>query len=247
MSALKHLLVVAALGMIPGATTAPVSAWAKSLGTKAPVVVELFTAQGCASCKQANRLIARIAGTPGVIALTWSVDYWDYLGWKDTFAEPEFTARQRAYGRRLGPRDVYTPQIVVDGEAQVSGDDADTVQALIHKAEHSRWRQPKIRILADGSVRVGRAISEGGAGEVWLVRYDPKEQDVRVTAGDNRGAIVVHKNIVRQLIRLGTWTGRPKAFRTPASDEKGLGTAILLQGVRGGTIVGAADSQIRKP
>jgi hypothetical protein len=252
MRALKHLLVVAALGVIPGATTAPESAWAKtagakSAGAKGPVVVELFTAQGCASCKEANRLIARIAGSPGVIALTWSVDYWDYLGWKDTFAQPEFTARQRAYGRRLGPRDVYTPQIVVDGAAQVSGDDGDGVQALIRKAEHGRRRQPKIRILADGRVKVGRAIAQGGTGEVWLVRYDPHEQDVRVTAGDNQGAVVVHKNVVRQLLRLGTWTGRPKAYRAPAADEKGLDTVVLLQGVRGGPIVGAADNQTRKP
>jgi hypothetical protein len=248
MNALKQLMVVAALGVIPGATTAPESAWAKNPGTKAPVVVELFTAQGCASCKEANRLVARIAGTPGVIALTWSVDYWDYLGWKDTFAQPDFTTRQTAYGRRLGPRDVYTPQIVVDGEAQVSGDDTDAVQALIRKAEHSRRRQPKVTLLADGAVKVGRAISDrGGTCEVWLVRYDPKEQDVRVTAGDNRGAVVVHRNVARQLVRLGTWTGRPKTFRAPAPDEKGLNTVVLLQGVRGGPIVGAVDGQIRKP
>jgi len=247
MKALKHLLVVATLGGLAGATTAPESACAKGPGAKGPVVVELFTAQGCASCKQANRLIARMAGTPGVIALTWSVDYWDYLGWKDTFAQPEFTARQRAYGRRLGPRDVYTPQVVVDGAAQVSGDDTDAVQALIRKAEHSRRPQPRIRILAGGWVKVGRATTQRGTADVWLVRYVAPEQDVRVTAGDNRGAIVVHKNVVRQLLRLGAWTGRPKAYRAPAPDEKGLNSAVIVQGVRGGSILGAADGQTRKP
>lgn len=247
MKALERLLVVVALGVIPGAITAPDSAWArgpgpKSPGAKSPVVVELFTAQGCASCKQANQLVARIARRPGVIALTWSVDYWDYLGWKDTFAQPEFTARQRDYGRRLGPRDVYTPQVVVNGAAQVSGDDADGVEALIQKAEHNRRRQPRIRFLTGGRVDVGEATTAGRTADVWLVRYDPHEQDVRVTAGDNRGAVVVHQNVVRQLLRLGAWTGRPKAYKAPAADEKGLNTMVIVQGVHGGPVVGAADS-----
>ena len=228
--------------MVPGAITAPGTAWAKG-----PVVVELFTAQGCASCKQANRLIARTAGRPGVIALTWSVDYWDYLGWKDTFALPEFTARQRAYGRRLGPRDVYTPQVVVDGAAQVSGDDADAVEALIRKAEHSHRRPPKIRILAGGRVKVGSAITDAGAADVWLVRYDPHEQEVRVTAGDNRGAVVVHQNVVRQLVRLGTWTGRPKTYKAPVAEEKDLNSAVIVEGVHGGPIFGASVGPTRKP
>jgi hypothetical protein len=246
MKALKRLLVVVALGVVPGAITAPETAWAKG-PVRGPVVVELFTAQGCASCKEANRLVARIAGRSGVIALTWSVDYWDYLGWKDTFAQPEFTTRQTAYGHRLGPRDVYTPQVVVDGAAQVSGDDADAVEGLIRKAEHSYRRPPKIRILPGGRVRVGEAITNTGTADVWLVRYDPHEQDVRVTAGDNRGATVVHQNVVRQLIRLGAWTGRPKTYQAPAAEEKGLNSAVILQGVRGGPILGAADGPARKP
>jgi hypothetical protein len=253
MKALKRLLVAVALGVVPGAVTAPEPAWAKDPGAKNPgaknlVVVELFTAQGCASCKQANRLIARIAGRPGVIALTWSVDYWDYLGWEDTFAQPEFTARQEAYGHRLGPRDVYTPQVVVNGAAQVSGDDADAVEALIRKAEHTPYRQPpKIRLLTGGRVRVGPSTTDTGTADVWLVRYDPHERDVKVTAGDNKGAVVIHQNVVRQLLRLGTWTGRPKTYKAPAAEEKGLDSVVLVQGVRGGPILGAADGQAHKP
>jgi hypothetical protein len=240
MKALKRLLGVVAVGVIPGAVTAPEIAWAKG-----PVVVELFTAQGCASCKEANRLIARLAGTPGVIALTSSVDYWDYLGWKDTFAQPEFTARQTAYGRRLGPRDVYTPQVVVDGAAQVSGDDSDGVETLIRKAGRSHRLQPKIKFLSGGRVKVGPGPTHTGTADVWLVRYDPHEQDVKVTAGDNRGAVVAHQNVVRQLLRLGAWTGRAKTYKAPPAEEKGLDTVILVQGVRGGPILGAAD--VHKP
>jgi len=246
MKALERLLVVVALGVIPGVIAAPETASAKG-SIKGPVVVELFTAQGCASCKEANRLIARIAGRPGVIALTWSVDYWDYLGWKDTFAQPEFTARQRAYGHRLGPRDVYTPQVVVDGAAQVSGDDADGVDSLIRKAEHGHRRQSKIRILTGGRVKVGPATADGGTADVWLVRYDPHEQDVKVTAGDNRGAVVVHQNVVRQLTRLGTWTGRSKTYKAPPAEEKGLDTVVIVQGVRGGPVLGAAEAEPHTP
>jgi hypothetical protein len=243
MKALKRLLVAVALGVAPGAVTAPGTAWANG----SVVVVELFTAQGCASCKQANRLLAKIAGRPGVVALTWPVDYWDYLGWKDTFAQPEFTARQRAYGRRLGPRDVYTPQVVVDGDAQVSGDDADAVEAAIRKAAHGHRQSPTIKPQAGGRVQVGQAATGGRSADVWLIRYDPHEEDVRVTAGDNRGAVVVHRNVVRELYRLGMWNGRLKAYKAPAAEEKGLDSVIIVQGVRGGPVLGVGDLQARKP
>ncbi|HWA60741.1 MAG TPA: DUF1223 domain-containing protein, partial [Caulobacteraceae bacterium] len=139
---------------------------------KTPVVVELFTAQGCATCGKANALVASLADRPGVVALTWSVDYWDYTGWKDTFAKPEFGDRQRAYERRFGLRDVYTPQVVVGGSAEGTGAKRATVEALIQK-----WRRPlhppTIRI-ARGRVSVGAARAPGSA-DVWLIRYDPRE------------------------------------------------------------------------
>jgi hypothetical protein len=241
MKALERLLLIVALGVAPGPIAIPEIAWAKG-AAKGPVVVELFTAQGCASCKEANRLVARIARRSGVVALTWSVDYWDYLGWKDTFAEPEFTLRQRAYGHRLGPSDVYTPQVVVDGAAQVSGDDGDAVEALMRQAGRDLRLGPKIRFLNSGRIKVGAASVSGRTADVWLVRYDPHEQDVKVTAGDNRGAMVVHQNVVRQLLRLGSWTGRPKTYKAPAADEKGLSAVVLVQGVHGGPILGVAQA-----
>ena len=85
---------------------------------KRPVVVELFTSQGCGACTRANALVADLAERPDVLALTFPVDYWDYLGWKDTFARPEFSARQRAYMKAAGQREVYTPQVVIDGAPQ---------------------------------------------------------------------------------------------------------------------------------
>ncbi len=222
------------------------AASARGLAAKSPVVVELFTAQGCASCKQANRLIARLADRPGVIALTWSVDYWDYLGWKDTFAPPPFTARQKAYAKRLGPRDVYTPQVVVGGAAQVSGDDAAAVEAMVAAAGRPRHGRPlKVR-LTSGWISVGAAtrmppgVSARARADVWLVRYDPRQQDVEVKAGDNRGASVVHRDVVRELSRLGPWSGHAESFKAPPASEPGLATVVMVQVSHGGPILAAA-------
>ncbi len=232
MKALTRLTVVLALGAVPAA------GWAKG-----PVVVELFTAQGCASCKQANSLIARMVDKPDLIVLTWAVDYWDYLGWKDTFAQPEFTIRQKAFAKRLGPQDVYTPQVVVDGLRQVSGDDAASVEALIGEAAADHPRPPKIRILGGGRVTIAAGYLDHGAADVWLVRYDPREQDVAVTEGDNRGATVTHRNVVRQVIRLGPWRGHAVAYTLPTPSEKGLSSVVILQGVRGGPVLAAAKAK----
>src|SRR5580698_1844509 len=122
-------------------------ALAGSASARAPVLVELFTSQGCASCGAADPLIGKLVDRPNVIALTWSVDYWDYLGWKDTFAKPEFTDRQRAYDKRFGLQDVYTPQVIVGGAAQTTGDNASDVEALVTKALKQTAVGPKIRFL----------------------------------------------------------------------------------------------------
>ena len=97
------------------------AAWAGGRRAKPPVVVELFTAQGCSSCGKANQLAAELSQRDDVLALTYSVDYWDYLGWKDTFAKPVFAERQRAYAKKFALRDVPTPQMVVGGRVQASG------------------------------------------------------------------------------------------------------------------------------
>ena len=174
-------------------------AWA----ARPPVVVELFTAQGCSSCAPATEAVAALAEREDVLSLTFSVDYWDYLGWKDTFADGAFSDRQRAYAKHFGIRDVYTPQVVIDGKVQASG-----------------------------------AKPAAGGAEVWLVRYDERAQQVNVRRGDNRGQTLDYRNVVRQLVRLGPWAGRPRAYRLPPAAEEGLSTAILVQGARGGAMIG---------
>jgi hypothetical protein len=204
-----------------------------------PVVVELFTSQGCSSCVAADKLLDDIAGRPGVLALTFAVDYWDYLGWNDTFAKPEFSDRQRSYMKRLALRDLYTPQVIVDGVGQAPGADGKKVEALIKQAQHSREEGPKLKLLRHGKVQVGAGRAPKGGADVWLVRYDPNVQQVAVKRGENRGQTLAEKNVVRELVRLGPWTGKARTFTLPpAQDGKGLKSAVLVQSARGGKILG---------
>lgn len=204
-----------------------------------PVVVELFTAQGCSACPAANRMVEELAARPGVIALTYAVDYWDYLGWPDTFARPDFAERQRDYQDKLGLRDVYTPQVIVDGRTPVSGARGPEIEAAVEAEAASRRWPPEIEFREDGSgVGVGSGrVPEGGA-DVWLVRYAPGPQVVRVREGENRGLEVRHVNVVQSLERLGEWTGRAAFFPLTASSDDGL--AVLVQAREDGSLLAAA-------
>ena len=208
---------------------------------KPPVVVELYTAQGCASCGEANAYVAKLAERKDVLALTFPVDYWDYLGWADTFAKPEFADRQKAYVARLSLREPYTPQVVVDGRAEAAGLKTDRVEKLLADAEKSPRDPPDIAFIGPRRVDVGAGRAPKGGGEVWLVRYDPREQDVAVKSGDNRGQTIEHKNVVREVKRLGAWRGRPTAFRLPATSDEGLKTVVIVQAGRGGRVIGVGQ------
>jgi len=210
---------------------------------RTPVVVELYTAQGCASCGEANAHVAKLAEKPGVLALIFSVDYWDYLGWPDTFAKPEFADRQKAYVAKFALREPYTPQVVVDGAVQTAGSKAQKVDALVAGAEKAGRDPPDIH-FAGGRVYVGSAHAPKGGGEVWLVRYDPREQDVAVKSGDNKGQTIAARNVVRELTRLGAWKGKPTAFHLPAAQDEGLKTVVLVQAGHGGRILGAAEPKV---
>ena len=202
-------------------------------GARSPVVVELFTSQGCASCVKAGELIADFGARPRVIALTFDVDYWDYLGWQDTFAKSEFADRQRAYLKPLGVHDVYTPEVVVNGRRETPAVDPQAVDKLVQDAQHDAQDPPQI-IVRKKTLAVGAAPAPKGGGEVWLVRYDPREQSVAVKKGETRGAVMVERNIVHELIRLGAWRGRPRTFRLPAAEDASLAAVVLVQGAHGG-------------
>ena len=208
---------------------------------RATVLVELFTSQGCSSCVTSGALISALDQRPHVLALTFPVDYWDYLGWRDTMAKPEFTERQKLYMRALALRDVYTPQVVVDGRLQAAAVDRETVEKLIRTAERQSGPPPRTLLTKTRFVIRADAAPAGGA-TVWLVRYEPGDQSVRVLAGDNRGQTVVEHNVVRELLRLGIWRGQALSFRLPAPNDRDLKTVVIIQGLRSGRVLALARS-----
>ncbi|MFN3229257.1 MAG: DUF1223 domain-containing protein [Asticcacaulis sp.] len=206
------------------------------------VVVELFTAQGCDACPAANDLVTELAENPDVITLTYAVDYWDYLGWADTYAKPEFSQRQQAYTAWLKLRDVYTPQVIIDGRVQLSGTKRDDVTDAVQKALSTRDYPPDIQFISGNRVLIGSSQRLVGRADVLLVRYDPDVNEVAVKRGDNKGLTLSQPNMVRDVVRVGTWTGRPVRLSLPADGPRhaGLKAVVLIQSQKTGRIIGAA-------
>ncbi len=223
--------VLAAASLAAGSSAQPSSPAAPRRDAPAePVVVELFTAQGCAGCPEANARVEALADTPGVIALTYAVDYWDYLGWPDTFARPEFAQRQRAYRRPLKIRAIGTPQVVIDGRRQVPGAQEDALNAAVEEEAARRVFPPEIEFReARDRVGVGSGRVPAGGAEVVAVVYKPGPQIVEIERGDNRGQAVRHINVVRSVRSLGAWTGRPALYQLPVGLEEDEAVAILVQ------------------
>ncbi|UVO50806.1 DUF1223 domain-containing protein [Sphingomonas sp. SUN019] len=199
-----------------------------------PVVVELFQSQGCSSCPPANANVNAIATRPDVLALSFAVTYWDQLGWKDTFASPRNTARQWDYARAGGRGNVATPQVIVNGGTAIVGSNRQQLDATIARAGPPRGG-PTLSIEG-ATLKVGAARSAPAA--VWLVRYDPRAIDVPIKAGENGGRTLPHRNIVRDMVKLGDWTGPARSF-TLAVGSRGLSSAIIVQRGRGGPIIAA--------
>jgi hypothetical protein len=205
---------------------------------EALVVVELYTAQGCATCPKANKVAAPLENAKNVLPLTFSVDYWDYLGWSDTLAKPEFTLRQRAYATRFKVREIYTPEVVVPGAGEAPALEAAQIDALVKTAADLARSAPRVRVSRQGTrLRVGAGPS-GVRADVFLLRYDPQPVTVKVRVGENKGQTVTVLNAVRDLERLGGYKGPPVSFDAP-EDKDGLKSLILVQERRGGRILGA--------
>jgi hypothetical protein len=210
------------------------------------VVVELFTSQDCSSCPPADAYLGELARRDDVIALSFHVDYWNYIGWKDPFSSPEATARQRAYGRTMKKRYVYTPQIVVDGRAETVGSNRSTVSSLIKMAAAAQKIEIDVTHNKVGSadIRVPGALPGGERkGELWIGFYDAAVK-TEIRAGENRGETITNANIVRTYKRLSDWDGT--ALETHV-DLKALGATgrdgcvVILQSARNGPILGAAS------
>jgi hypothetical protein len=207
-------------------------------------VVELFTSQGCSSCPPADRYLAELAKDPGLLVLSWPVDYWDYIGWKDTFASPAFTARQKAYASARRDDQVYTPQAVIDGVTHAVGNDRDRVQEALDA--NGRTLSCVITLAdRDGKIGIDVAPKGGASGSatVWLLRV-LRTANVAIGRGENKGRSVTYTNVVREAIPVGQWSGGPVHFdaaRPTLGEGEGL-VAILQTGTaaKPGAILAAA-------
>lgn len=234
------LLLVIFLSIVP--TTAPT---ATQVDAENPILIELFTSQGCSSCPPADAILHELATRDDVIALSLPVDYWDYLGWKDTLAMPAFTQRQQAYAKQLNLRSVYTPQIIIDGVTDAVGIRQHHIERAIElRAEMLGTRRIPITPVDQGTaivIRIGDGAPPKHESTLWLVRYN-RHMTVNITRGENAGKTMTYTNVVRELTPIGMWDGTALELRLPKSSLRAGydGAAIILQADNTGPILGAA-------
>jgi hypothetical protein len=217
-------------------------------------VLELFTSQGCSSCPPADRLVGQLANDPSLIALSVPIDYWDYLGWRDTLANPAHSVRQRAYARARGDGQVYTPQIVVNGAADALGSDQAAIERAITQTDRKTgvMSLPVVLAANDGTlnVSVSAADKAPAAAEVWLCPIT-KAVPVAIGRGENRGRSITYHNVVRNWVKLGTLSASQSSWNVPIAQIKADGidaAAVMVQEGshdRPGIILGAALTDIR--
>ncbi len=199
-----------------------------------PVVVELFTSQGCSSCPPADALLHQIAAQDGVIALSLHVDYWDYIGWEDSFARKQFTKRQKAYARAGNRKSIYTPQIVVGGEEAVIGHHALEVQDLIqtHGGQMPRMTLTVARAAGSVTLRMAPNGPLPREADILLVRFMPRAS-VEIERGENAGRIMDYVNVVTDLVVVGSWSGAAVAeLKVPVPGEAPAVVLVQEKGPR---------------
>jgi len=219
-------------------------------------VVELFTSQGCSSCPPADQIIGELAKDPSVIALSLPIDYWDYLGWKDTLADSRFSARQKAYSNMRGEREVYTPQVVVNGSAHVIGSDRARIESAIEETKKADavMSVPISMTLAGKQINISVAASGKGPaaahGEVWICSIS-KAVPIGIGRGENRGREITYHNVVRSLLKVGDWNGTSDSWTVPLENiyREGVDAAVVYvqHGNRDkpGPMLGAAYTSLR--
>ena len=226
-----------------------ISRWSSTLGICAiiavirPVhadpraVVELFTSQGCSSCPPADKVIGELAKDPSIIAMSMPIDYWDYLGWKDTLADSRFSARQKAYSRMRGDREVYTPQAVINGSVHVIGSDLVGIEnAIGTTSKEAGVMSVPVSMTQSGkqitvSVAATSKAHAASHGEVWLCGIS-KAVPISIGRGEIRGREVTYHNVVRNLVKVGDWNGKSESWTVSLDSvaHDGVdGAAVLVQ------------------
>lgn len=215
-------------------------------GEKLPIVIELFTSQGCNSCPPADEFLAELTKRDDIIALAFHVNYWDYLGWKDTFASDATTARQRTYATFLGERTVYTPQMVIGGVAHKVGSRRSDVMGVVDRLRQRTGPYLDVRVRRVEGGKIAVTIPAGELKQrdvvVWLVRYD-SAREVNIKRGENRGRTIIYRNIVADYRELAMWYGNEIKLELKVSELRDGGRdggVILVQESGSGRIIGAA-------
>ncbi len=207
-------------------------------------VVELFTSQACPNCPPANQLLADLAGREDVLALTWGVDYWDFMGWEDTFGNPAHTRRQRAYNAHLKRPGVFTPEMVIDGRFEVVGSATDKVMESLEQARSLDRPHFSVELKAEGGLCIVR-LDGADPGKTFRVRaiWYKSRESVNVSGGDNAGRTLDYVNVVKGSEIVGTWAGEDKTFRVELGGAADLGAdhlAILVEDITpGGPLYGS--------
>ncbi len=201
-------------------------------------VVEMFTSQACSACPPADELLGELAQEDGILALSYSVDYWNYLEWEDTLADPDFSARQRAYAKQRGDRKVFTPQAIINGRVHAVGSDRRAIAKA--RAATGQGDAPTASLSATRTDPSTLAIEIDAASDeleideatLWLVVY-VDSRTVKVRAGENKGRMLTYHNVVRRVRPIARWTGEALRTSIAAPEIAGKRCAVLLQ--EGGT------------
>jgi len=247
---LRALPFLLSLGLL--VIAGPENGFADDIGNPAKplVVVELFTSQGCLSCPPADDFLKDLSARDDVLALSMHVDYWDYIGWKDPFAKPRFTNRQRQYASLMTLRYVYTPQMVINGVYQTVGSRRDEVLGFIEKAKTEMKSVPVAIDLAreNGALRVRLQKLDmpdtPDTIDVYAVFYD-KLHSTAVGRGENSGRKIINANVVRDLQRIAEWDGQDFNVSVRSDrDNKSDVAAVFLQARKSGRIIAAARLEL---
>ncbi len=207
-------------------------------------VVELFTSQGCSSCPPADHLLSKLAADPSIVALSFPIDYWDFIGWKDTLASPAFTARQKAYAAALGEGHVYTPEAIVDGLTDTVGSDKQAIDRAFEIGKHSRsaLSVPVALHEAGGILQVDIGAGSNLSANVYVLRVI-KSKTVMIGRGENSGRSLTYTNVVRAIHKVAEWEGKPESIKLTELKGAGEGYIVLVQQgseQEPGAILGAA-------
>jgi len=213
---------------------------APAIAAEAKTVIELFTSQGCNSCPPADRLLGELAADDRLIALSLPVDYWDYLGWRDTLALHSHTIRQKAYAETRGDRQVYTPQVVINGVAQTIGSDRYAIEGAITKAQAKNKLTVPVSLKLNAThieIEIGAGAALGSVASIWMIGVAQKTP-VAITRGENRGKTITYHNAVRSWQRIGQWKGKSVRTTVPIVEIAGAGADAAVVFVQAGMVEG---------